>query len=120
MHKFNGHLAGACLVVFIFKGGDDNCIKQELRNLCLGVPVLFSFLADSALWNLVFHFFYLSACISLIPVDDAFLPGIHSNLCSVGEVQFAQNVTHVPLDRVCTDNQLICDLAVAQAVGDEF
>jgi len=110
------------LVVFIFKGGDDNCIKQELRNLCLGVPVLFSFLADhdSDLWNLVSINFYLSACISLIPVDDAFLPGIHSNLCSVGEVQFAQNVTHVPLDRVCTDYQLICDLTVAQAVGDEF
>src|SRR5215211_5154849 len=55
----------------------------------------------------------------VFPVDQPPLPGVDRNLCAVGEMQFAQDVAHVPLDRVLADDQLLGDLAVRHAVGDQ-
>src|SRR5690349_23094153 len=65
---------------------------------------------SSVSFYLLFHLF---------PVHQSPLPGIDRYLSAVRQVQLAQDVTDVSLDRVLADDQLLGDLAVGHAVGNQ-
>lgn len=56
---------------------------------------------------------------NLIATDDARLPGIDSRLRAVSEMEFAQDVGDVALDRLGADDELLRDFAIVFACGDE-
>lgn len=51
--------------------------------------------------------------------DHAFAPGEDGGLGAVGQVQFAQNVADVALDRLLADDQHLGDIGIVQPVGNQ-
>lgn len=45
---------------------------------------------------------------------------IERGLCTVGEVKFIENTTHIFCNGSLVYNQLICNLLIAQPAGDQF
>jgi hypothetical protein len=56
---------------------------------------------------------------SLVVLDQAFAQRINGGLSAVGEMQLAEDVADVGLDRLLSDEQIPRDLPVTQTFGDE-
>jgi hypothetical protein len=53
-----------------------------------------------------------------ITSDNTFSPGIHSSLCTISKMKFAQNIAYVSFHRVFADHQLLGDFTVPQPLSD--
>ena len=56
----------------------------------------------------------------LVAPDNAFTPGINGGLGAVAEVQFAEDIADVSLDRLGAEAEAVGDLAVVLSLRDEL